>query len=1701
MSFAPLYKKRSRFALSVFALLSSTTPVLANPEGGVVAAGAADIAATGSTLNINQYSDRAVIDWRSFNVSPLELTEFHQPSTGSITVNRVNDANPSQIMGALKANGNIVIINPSGVMFGRDSKVDVGGLIATTLDVRNDDVMAGGALKFTKANGVAGRIVNEGQITAREAGLVGLVADSVENSGVIEARMGHIALASGDVASIDFQGDGLLSLEVTDENAKRLIKHSGKINAAGGNVLLTAAAGRNIVDNLIEVSGEIKTPTIAQRNGRIVIGAAGVNRTTRTGKPSRVTVSGTLSAQGQTAGETGGGIQVLADEIEVKNTARVLADGSAGGGTINIGGSFQGGREGADYNLLTVRRPELESLQAAQTVVVEKGAEINASATDNGNGGDIILWADRAIYFYGTNYARGGTNSGNGGFVETSGKHYLDYNGHTDTRAANGKVGVLLLDPTNITISDAASQNSGGPYTYSPTADDVTSIINGATIVNNLYYGDVIVQTLSSGSQLGDINVSSDFLAFGDSDNLYNLSLLADHDININANMEYYNGSYIFTAGHDINVNNSIKAYNGSIYLNAQNNVILNADVVASSFDAKIGNDLIVNADVISGSTFIDTLVANRSVSIGNNTGGINLDSTELAHFQHKNFYVGQNSNVGNITIAGTSPWEGLSAKSATGTIETIGNQTMSGGLLDLKADNLNLGGTFSGASDINISTVTNGTSIGLGDGTGGNLHLSSADLAAMAGANSYTFGNSAVSASITVAANSWTGNLNISTTNSNINVTGHQTMLSGKDMGINSGTGGTVNINGNISGGRNLTIVSDSLQLDSDVSGTGTIAISSSNAAVDVGVGTGAAGGLQLDDTELSHIKDGWSSIAINSAKDLTVNAYNWSDNLSSTAKNIAINGVQNMGSNNLTLKTSTGDIAVNAALVGSGILTLQNTSSGTANISNATGTFNLSATELDRIQDGWSQIVVGGTSLGAVNISAYTWRDPVRFTSSSGTITFSGAQNFGSNNVEISTNRLLDLNADLIGTGQLTFSTFSSSIKMTIGSTTDTLASRISAADITSFLLGKGWSSFVIGASTQTSTLAITGANNWNADLTLKTKGAITINSSSAQDVGAHNFTIETDANPNIASALSGTGVFSIKPISYTQSSKTIGLAGGVGLINLTTSELGRISNGWSQQIYGRSDQAGYIDLATNTWVDPTYFLTSDTIYFSGDQISSDTSSDLTKFVFVGGSISNGSSAAVDPGVGRYLMYSTNPTTDFYDGLTYSTKRYGKTYASYAPASVSEAGNVFFYSDVPILDVTIDNSTREYGVSDPSFTYAIDTSGLIDGDSLADALITANLTTTATATTNVGTADILGNFLSTMGYQFNVTNGTLSITKATLTATADDKTREYGLSNPSLTVSYTGFRNGDTASVIDTAATAGTTATILSNVGNYGITASGAVDNNYAFNYVVGNLSVTKATLTATADDKTREYGLSNPALTVSYAGFRNGDNASMIDTEATAGTTATTFSNVGSYGVVASGAVDNNYTFNYVGGHLTVTPKSLLVSVPSQAIRSMGTPLPYIATYSGFVNGDTDSLITRAASVRDTAGNYITPGTYQIIPFDALIGSANYSLVYAPSDLTISSVVPDSVSRTMNVPPSISTQNNIWQNVNGDAGFAYQGLNVDGSYFVEAPLNNIVIPIDHSNQRLALLSPVSPISIQVERDLALLLGLGSN
>ncbi|GAB5523536.1 MAG: hypothetical protein Roseis2KO_14080 [Roseivirga sp.] len=240
--------------------------------------------------------------------------------------------------------------------------------------------------------------------------------------------------------------------------------------------------------------------------------------------------------------------------------------------------------------------------------------------------------------------------------------------------------------------------------------------------------------------------------------------------------------------------------------------------------------------------------------------------------------------------------------------------------------------------------------------------------------------------------------------------------------------------------------------------------------------------------------------------------------------------------------------------------------------------------------------------------------------------------------------------------------------------------------------------------------------------------------------------------------------------------------------------------------------------------------------------------------------------------------------------------------------------------------LTVTAEDKTKAYGAENPELTTTY--SGFVNEDDINSLTQLPEIATSALATSGAGDYDITLSGGESDNYTFSFTNGVLVVTKAMLTVTADNQTRVYGAANPELTFSYTGFVNGEDENDLATAPEISTIATNASDVGSYTITLTASEDSNYAYELVEGVLSITKAVLIAEANDATRNKGEDNPAFSITYSGFVNGDDVSDLDAVPNIATNASSESDRGTYDIVPSGGADNNYSFDFRNGTLTVT-----------------------------------------------------------------------------------------------------------------------------------------------------------------------------
>src|SRR5258706_5690618 len=366
------------------------------PTNGSIVAGAGSIAQSANSMRVTQGSDRMVANWNTFNIGSSAKVTFAQPSAQAVALNRGLGADPSQILGQLSANGQVFLINPNGVIFGRGARVDVGGIVASALSLGNDDFMAG-RYRFFNSGG-AGSVVNQGSIHAAPEGYVALLGKVVRNDGTISAPQGTVALAAGERMTLDISGSGLLGVSVDAAALGALAENSGAIQAEGGLVLMRVASASALPGMVLKAGGSVEARSIVEREGRVFLNG---------GANGETYVTGTIDTSAIAPGVKGGTVTVLGQKVGLMSGSIIDASGEAGGGTVLVGGNWQG--KGPEHN--------------ATAVYMDPQATIRADATGRGEGGTVVLWSQDYTGFYGNISARGGALGGNARMVVTSGHH------------------------------------------------------------------------------------------------------------------------------------------------------------------------------------------------------------------------------------------------------------------------------------------------------------------------------------------------------------------------------------------------------------------------------------------------------------------------------------------------------------------------------------------------------------------------------------------------------------------------------------------------------------------------------------------------------------------------------------------------------------------------------------------------------------------------------------------------------------------------------------------------------------------------------------------------------------------------------------------------------------------------------------------------------------------------------------------------------------------------------------------------------------------------------------------------------------------------------------------------------------------------------------------------------------------------------
>ena len=599
----------------------------ANPALPQVVNGQATFNQQGNIFSITN-TPNTIINWQSFSIHAGEITRFIQQNGSSAVLNRITGQDPSKILGSLESNGKVFLINPNGIVFGHGAKVDVNGLVASSLGMANEDFLAG-KHQFT-AGSVAGGVSNAGVINAGKGGQVLLIAPNVENTGIITAPNGEVILAAGRSVQLADPGNPQLRVLVSAPSDQAL--NLGQIIAQGGSIGMAGAlvGQRGVLNANSAVVGE---------NGRIVLKASG----------KALLEAGSVTSATGAAGK-GGEIRVLGEQVGMLGNAAIDASGATGGGTVLLGGDYQG--KNAD-------------VQNARQVLVGKNVSVTADAVDRGDGGKVIVWGNDSAQVYGSISARGGAASGNGGLVETSGARALAVDGiRVDTRARSrsGKTGDWLLDPSDINVVAGSSGNG------LQDAEDFSNVFPDAS--NNLD-----ASLISGATSNVRLQASNNVTFMSDVNNLnagVGLSVEAGNRISVNALIKTSNGNLVLTAPEiafgvagkaDVggaNISLLSNAIGGSIALNGTGGQLTGSGVAGQQFQLQADNmDLRggIDAGGVTGVAKV-TLSATsnaRAITLGAKPGTtLGLSNEDLNAISSATLHIGSSGNSAGLTASQT---------------------------------------------------------------------------------------------------------------------------------------------------------------------------------------------------------------------------------------------------------------------------------------------------------------------------------------------------------------------------------------------------------------------------------------------------------------------------------------------------------------------------------------------------------------------------------------------------------------------------------------------------------------------------------------------------------------------------------------------------------------------------------------------------------------------------------------------------------------------------------------------------------------------------------------------------------------------------------------------------------------------------------------------------------------------------------------
>ncbi|MHC4474743.1 MAG: two-partner secretion domain-containing protein, partial [Planctomycetota bacterium] len=687
--------------LACYLLLNlSASVVLAGPQGAQIVNGQVSFQQSGYNTAITA-SDQAIINYSRFDITQPEIVQFIQPGVSASVLNRILSADPTRIDGMLLANGNVFFVNPSGVVIGNGATINVNQLVASGLNISNESFLSG-QYEFSGGNGA---VANYGEVSAQSVYLIG---KQVTNAGMISCPKGYVVMAAGDRVLLGQPGSNVIvemdpvpSVDQLDTGLPdaATVTNEGTVDAGGGTVVL-AAAGDIMAPAVIENLGTLSASSSETDAGDIILEAS----------------KGYIENTGSIAAKSGAGVggTVTADAADIVSSGTVDVSGTQGG-TVTLAATGRLGQFG------TVNADGLEGRGGQITLVGEDGVVLGATSLTtanagvHGSGGEVIAYSpDVALFLPGASVeAKGGSQSGNGGFFELSGQQYVEVEGQIDLTAANGETGTFLIDPRDIDILDVDGPGDEPPswgwgdWTQDPATGEWTFVPGDNSKLRMLqleYFldqshititttapdndpGNVIFYDRPINSGLDPANPSNNSLTIlADNDIIINpesginftgtgsLGLFADNNVDINGDISLAGGDFTSSGIEFDSTGAAITTAGGSVYVDHSGAVRFgNVIDTTDPLNSLSAGDVTITARLLETPTTGGDGVADiigSTVSLTMLAGGIDpIDITALSELNADTTAEGGNITVNSI---GDLPVGLISADNGAGTIGDV---------------------------------------------------------------------------------------------------------------------------------------------------------------------------------------------------------------------------------------------------------------------------------------------------------------------------------------------------------------------------------------------------------------------------------------------------------------------------------------------------------------------------------------------------------------------------------------------------------------------------------------------------------------------------------------------------------------------------------------------------------------------------------------------------------------------------------------------------------------------------------------------------------------------------------------------------------------------------------------------------------------------------------------------------------------------